>query len=57
MQIHLNYFRNKKNIIGSMSNREAFQFAEDIGVKLFIPTHWDIFEKKSSIQGRDSAAL
>ncbi len=41
----INYYRNKENIIGNMSVREAFQFAEDIGVKMFIPTHWDMFAK------------
>ncbi len=41
----INYYRDKENIIGNMSVREAFQFAEDIGVKKFIPTHWDMFAK------------
>ncbi len=41
----INYYRNKENIIGNMSVREAFQFAEDLGVKKFIPTHWDMFAK------------
>ncbi|GLS26964.1 MBL fold metallo-hydrolase [Marinibactrum halimedae] len=41
----INYYRNRENIIGNMSLREAFQFAEDIGVTTFIPTHWDMFAK------------
>jgi len=41
----INYYRNKEGIIGNMTIREAFQFAEDIGVKIFIPTHWDMFAK------------
>lgn len=41
----INYYRDKDNIIGNMSVREAFQFAEEIGVKKFIPTHWDMFAK------------
>jgi L-ascorbate 6-phosphate lactonase len=41
----INYYRNQEGIIGNMSLREAFQFAEDVGVKLLIPTHWDMFDK------------
>lgn len=39
----INFYRNKDNIIGNMSLREAFQFAEDINVEVVIPTHWDMF--------------
>lgn len=42
-----NFFRDRKNIIGNMSIREAFQFAEEIGVKTVIPMHWDMFEFNS----------
>ena len=45
----INYYRNQEDIIGNMSIREAFQFSEDIGVKLLISTHWDMFEKIRSI--------
>jgi L-ascorbate 6-phosphate lactonase len=41
----INYYRNQDGIIGNMSVREAFQFAEDVGVQIFIPTHWDMFDK------------
>jgi L-ascorbate metabolism protein UlaG (beta-lactamase superfamily) len=41
----INYYRNQEGIIGNMSVREAFLFSEEIGVKLFIPTHWDMFDK------------
>lgn len=39
-----NYYRDKAGIIGNMTLREAFQFAQDINVSLFIPMHWDMFE-------------
>ncbi|MEJ2619922.1 MAG: MBL fold metallo-hydrolase [Candidatus Thiodiazotropha sp.] len=39
-----NYYRDKRGIIGNMSVREAFQFADDIGLKTLVPTHWDMFE-------------
>jgi len=39
-----NYYRDKEGIIGNMTIREAFQMAVDIGVKTFVPTHWDMFE-------------
>lgn len=38
-----NFYREKRGIIGNMSVREAFQMAEDIGVKTLVPTHWDMF--------------
>ena len=38
-----NYMRDKQGIIGNMSVREAFYFAEKLGVKTLIPTHWDMF--------------
>lgn len=39
----INYYRNRDNIIGNMSIREAFQFAEDLQIDTVIPTHWDMF--------------
>jgi L-ascorbate metabolism protein UlaG (beta-lactamase superfamily) len=39
-----NFYRDRQGIIGNMSVREAFQFAEDIGLKILVPTHWDMFE-------------
>ncbi len=39
-----NYYRDKLGIIGNMSLREAFEFAEEIHVKKFVPMHWDMFE-------------
>jgi len=38
-----NFYRDKRGIIGNMSVREAFQFAEDISAKKVVPTHWDMF--------------
>lgn len=42
-----NYYRERRGIIGNMSVREAFQFAEEIGVETLVPTHWDMFEVNS----------
>jgi len=42
-----NFYREKRGIIGNMSVREAFQMAEDIGVKTLVPTHWDMFAPNS----------
>ena len=39
-----NYFRERRGIIGNMSVREAFRFAEEIGASALVPTHWDMFE-------------
>ena len=38
-----NFFRGRRGIIGNLSVREAFQFAEEIGVKQVVPVHWDMF--------------
>lgn len=38
-----NFFLGRRGIIGNMSVREAFQFAEEIGAKQVIPVHWDMF--------------
>lgn len=39
-----NFFRGRRGILGNMSIREAFQFAQEIGVKQVVPVHWDMFE-------------
>lgn len=39
----INYFRNRRGIIGNMSVREAFGLAEELGIGCVIPTHWDMF--------------
>ena len=38
-----NFFRGRRGIIGNMSVREAFQFAEEIKVKQVVAVHWDMF--------------
>ena len=38
-----NFFRARRGIIGNMSVREAFQFADEIGVRQVVPVHWDMF--------------
>ncbi|MBL8474353.1 MAG: glycosyltransferase [Rhodocyclaceae bacterium] len=38
-----NFFRERRGITGNMSVREAFQFAEEIGVKQVVAVHWDMF--------------
>jgi len=39
----INYFRNRRGIIGNMSIREAFGLADELGISCVIPTHWDMF--------------
>ncbi|EAR21657.1 hypothetical protein NB231_02783 [Nitrococcus mobilis Nb-231] len=38
-----NFFRARRGIIGNMSVREAFLFAEEIGAAKIFPCHWDMF--------------
>jgi L-ascorbate metabolism protein UlaG (beta-lactamase superfamily)/glycosyltransferase involved in cell wall biosynthesis len=42
-----NFFRGKRGIIGNMSVREAFQFAEEIEAKQVVAVHWDMFAVNS----------
>lgn len=42
-----NFFRGRLGIIGNMSVREAFLFAEEISAKQVIPVHWDMFSVNS----------
>lgn len=42
-----NHYRDRRGIVGNMSVREAFQFAEDIGARTVVPMHWDMFEKNA----------
>ncbi len=38
-----NYYRDRADIIGNMSLREAFQLATDHDVAVLVPIHWDLF--------------
>lgn len=42
-----NFFRNRRGILGNMSVREAFQFAQEIGAKQVVAVHWDMFAANS----------
>lgn len=42
-----NFYRDRRNIIGNMSIRDAFNLAQDLGIKKVIPVHWDMFEVNS----------
>jgi len=45
-----NYYRDHCGIVGNMSVREAFKFAEDINVNTLVPMHWDMFKPNSVYQ-------
>lgn len=45
-----NYFRRRRGIIGNMSVREAFQLAEELGIRCVVPTHWDMFDMNSTFE-------
>lgn len=42
-----NFFRARRGIIGNMSVRDAFQLADELGVKAVVPVHWDMFAVNS----------
>jgi L-ascorbate metabolism protein UlaG (beta-lactamase superfamily)/glycosyltransferase involved in cell wall biosynthesis len=39
----INYFRNRRGIIGNMSVREAFGLAQELGIEQVVAVHWDMF--------------
>lgn len=41
------YYREKRNVIGNLTFWEAARLAVNTGVKLVIPTHWDMFPHNS----------
>ncbi len=43
-----NFFRHKAGIVGNMTPREAFAFAEEIKARVLVPTHWDLFAPNST---------
>lgn len=45
------YFRTRRDIIGNLSAREAADLAAAAGVRLLIPTHWDLFAGNSENAG------
>src|SRR3546814_6176185 len=38
-----NFFRGRRGIISNISVREAFQFADELGMALVVQVHWDMF--------------
>lgn len=42
-----NYYRDREGIIGNMSVREAFAFAEEVGMIKVVPMHYDMFAVNS----------
>lgn len=49
-----NYFREQKDIVGNMDEREAADLAAAAGVKLLVPVHYDMF---AANQGRPGALV
>jgi L-ascorbate metabolism protein UlaG (beta-lactamase superfamily) len=45
------YFRTRRDIIGNLSAREAADLAAAAGVRLLIPTHWDLFSGNAENPG------
>lgn len=45
------YFRTHRDIIGNLSAREAADLAAAAGVRLLIPTHWDLFPANTENPG------
>jgi rhamnosyltransferase len=39
----INYFRNRRGIIGNMSVREAFGLAQELNFEQVVAVHWDMF--------------
>jgi L-ascorbate metabolism protein UlaG (beta-lactamase superfamily) len=37
------FYREEQNLVGNMDAREAVQFAAEIGTRVLVPMHWDMF--------------
>jgi L-ascorbate 6-phosphate lactonase len=37
------FYREKLGLVGNMDAREAVQFAVEIGARVLVPMHWDLF--------------
>ncbi|MBK1720027.1 MBL fold metallo-hydrolase [Thiocystis violacea] len=44
-----NFFRERRGIIGNMSVRDAFGFAEEIKARQVVPVHWDMFAANEAL--------
>lgn len=42
-----NYYRDRAGIVGNMTVREMLQFAQELGTKVVVPIHWDMFAPNS----------
>lgn len=42
-----NFYRQRRGIIGNMSLRDAFDFADEINARNLVPLHWDMFSHNS----------
>lgn len=45
-----NYFRERSGIIGNMTCREAIEWADELNIKQWVPTHWDLFIGNSTLK-------
>jgi L-ascorbate 6-phosphate lactonase len=45
------YFRNRRDILGNFTVREAADLAAEAGVRLLIPAHWDLFPANTENPG------
>jgi L-ascorbate 6-phosphate lactonase len=41
------FYREKLGLVGNMDAREAVQFAVEIGARILIPMHWDLFKSNA----------
>ena len=39
-----NVYKERRGIVGNMSAREAFAFAEELQIETLVPIHWDMFQ-------------
>lgn len=45
-----NFFRDKAGIVGNMTCREAIQWADQLNVRSWVPTHWDMFSGNDALE-------
>ena len=46
------YYREREGLVGNMGTRDAVALATELGARVLVPIHWDLFEGNTEWPGR-----
>jgi L-ascorbate 6-phosphate lactonase len=46
------YFREREGLVGNLDVRDAVALAAEVGARVLVPIHWDLFEGNTEMPGR-----